>query len=98
MMGAARIAASEIWYLRAGHEIHHARHSCEHVPPQFEPEQIKENLDPDVFWQIDRSIIVNVGAIETIHRSFRGALELKLKERTELLPVSSPHAQLFRQF
>jgi DNA-binding LytR/AlgR family response regulator len=59
---------------------------------------MKEKLNPDIFWHIHRSIIVNVGAIETIHRSVRGALELKLRERTELLPVSAAHAHLFRQF
>jgi hypothetical protein len=40
---------------------------------------------------------VNVGAIETIYRSFRGSLEVKLKERQELLPVSAAHAHLFKQ-
>jgi DNA-binding LytR/AlgR family response regulator len=50
-----------------------------------------------MFWQIHRSVIVNVGAIETIYRSFRGALEVKLKDRDELLPVSAPYAHLFKQ-
>ena len=54
-------------------------------------------LDPAVFWQIHRSIIVNVGAIDTIYRSFRGSLEVKLKGRDELLPVSAAHAHLFKQ-
>ena len=59
--------------------------------------ELKEKLDPKMFWQIHRSIIVNVGAIDTIFRSFRGALEVKLKERSELLPVSAAHAHLFKQ-
>lgn len=58
--------------------------------------QMKEKLDPDVFWQIHRSVIVNVGSIDRIYRSFRGSLEVKLKERGELLPVSASHAHLFR--
>jgi len=49
-----------------------------------------------VFWQIHRGIVVNVGAIDTIYRSFRGSLELKLKGGTELLPVSAAHAHLFK--
>ena len=56
----------------------------------------KEKLDPGLFWQIHRSVVVNVGAIETIHRTFRGALEVKLQERRELLPVSSAYTHLFR--
>jgi len=43
-----------------------------------------------------RCCAFNVGAIDTIHRTFRGALEVKLKTRTELLPVSSAFAHLFR--
>jgi len=29
-------------------------------------------------------------------QSFRGALEIKLKDRSELLPVSAAHAHLFK--
>ena len=59
--------------------------------------ELKEKLDPRMFWQIHRGIIVNVSAIDTIFRSFRGALEVKLKERSELLPVSAAHAHLFKR-
>ncbi|HEX3846335.1 MAG TPA: LytTR family DNA-binding domain-containing protein [Steroidobacteraceae bacterium] len=58
--------------------------------------EMREKLDPAMFWQIHRGIIVNVGAIDTIYRTFRGTLEVKLKERTEVLPVSTAHAHLFR--
>ena len=58
--------------------------------------QMKEKLDPQVFWQIHRSVVVNVGAIDRIYRTFRGALEVKLKERSGLLRVSAAYAHLFR--
>lgn len=54
-------------------------------------------LDPDGFWQIHRSIIVNVAEIAQIQRDFRGRITLKLKHRPELLPVSHPYAPRFRQ-
>jgi DNA-binding LytR/AlgR family response regulator len=60
--------------------------------------QLKEKLDPDLFWQIHRSIIVNVSAIETIYRSYRGSLEVKLKERGEILRVSAAFAHQFKSF
>ncbi|HTC44613.1 MAG TPA: LytTR family DNA-binding domain-containing protein [Steroidobacteraceae bacterium] len=60
--------------------------------------QMREKLDPQFFWQIHRSFVVNLAAIEAVHRSFRGALEIKLKRRAELLPVSAAHAHLFRHF
>ncbi len=59
--------------------------------------QMREKLDPQVFWQIHRSVVVNVAAIECIYRSFRGRLEVKVKARDELLPVSAAHAYLFRE-
>ncbi|MGH8260395.1 MAG: LytR/AlgR family response regulator transcription factor [Steroidobacteraceae bacterium] len=58
--------------------------------------EMKEKLDPQVFWQIHRSLVVNVGAIDCIYRTFRGALDVKVKGRDELLRVSAAHAHLFR--
>ena len=58
---------------------------------------LQQQLDPDIFWQVHRSIIVNAGAIRTVHRSFRGALHIRLKERAEDLPVSAAHAHRFKQ-
>jgi len=91
------IAAAEIWYLRADTKYTTLATRASTFLLNSSLKEMKEKLNPEMFWQIHRSIIVNVGAIETIHRSFRGSLELKLKERTELLPVSSAHAHLFRQ-
>jgi DNA-binding LytR/AlgR family response regulator len=62
----------------------------------FSLKEMLGKLDPALFWQIHRSIIVNVGAIDTIYRSFRGSLEVKLKGRDELLPVSAAHAHRFK--
>lgn len=59
--------------------------------------QLKGRLDPRMFWQVHRSTIINVRAIETIHRSFRGTMEVKLKSRPEWLAVSAAYAHLFRQ-
>ncbi len=59
--------------------------------------QMREKLDPQVFWQIHRSVVVNVGAIDTIYRSFRGTLEVKVRGHDELLRVSAAHVHLFRE-
>jgi DNA-binding LytR/AlgR family response regulator len=58
---------------------------------------MREKLDPRSFWQIHRSFVVNVAAIQTIHRSFHGSFEVQLKQRHELLPVSEAYSHLFRQ-
>lgn len=59
--------------------------------------ELLEELDPDSFWQIHRSTVVNVNAIAGVTRDFAGRLFVKLKARKETLPVSQPFAHLFRQ-
>jgi len=59
--------------------------------------ELTDELDPDLFWQIHRSTLVNVNAIAGVTRDVRGNLRVKLKQRPELLPVSESYTQLFRQ-
>lgn len=58
--------------------------------------ELTEELDPSIFWQIHRSTIVNTLAIQTIHRTCKGRMDLRLKHRTETLTVSAAHAHLFK--
>ena len=90
-------AVADIVYLRADNKYTTVTTRASSFLLNSSLKEMKEKLDPAVFWQIHRGIVVNVGAIDTIYRSFRGALEVKLKERSELLPVSAAHAHLFKQ-
>ena len=54
-------------------------------------------LDPSMFWQVHRSAIVNVHAIDSVIRDDRGNLTLRLKQRSEKLPVSEAYHHLFRE-
>ena len=54
-------------------------------------------LDPTMFWQVHRSTVVNVHAIDRVVRDDRGNLTLRLKQRNEKLPVSEPYHHLFQQ-
>jgi len=56
-----------------------------------------EVLDPASFWQIHRSTIVNVNSIASVSRDFVGHVQVKLKNRNEVLAVSQPFAHLFQQ-
>jgi DNA-binding LytR/AlgR family response regulator len=58
--------------------------------------ELVSQLDPDMFLQIHRGTVVNVNAIEAVHRDFRGRLEVRLKERDKTLPVSATYAHHFR--
>ena len=59
--------------------------------------ELHDELDPQVFWQIHRSTLVNVNAIDSVVRDGRGGMEVKLKGRAETLTVSEPYFPLFRQ-
>jgi DNA-binding LytR/AlgR family response regulator len=50
-----------------------------------------------MFWQIHRSVIVNVHAIDSVLRGGNGELAVRLKQRQETLAVSEQHHPLFRQ-
>jgi len=90
------VAVSEITYLRADNKYTTVYTRSSSFLLNSSLKEMHSKLDPEVFWQIHRGIVVNVGAIDTIYRSFRGSLELKLKGGTELLPVSAAHAHLFK--
>jgi DNA-binding LytR/AlgR family response regulator len=59
--------------------------------------ELLEELDPNLFWQIHRSTVVNVNAIGAVSRDLTGRLIIKLKGRKERLQVSQPYSHLFRQ-
>jgi DNA-binding LytR/AlgR family response regulator len=59
--------------------------------------QLLDELDPQAFWQIHRSTLVNVNAIAGVIRDSGGRLRVKLKRRDETLTVSEPYHHLFRQ-
>jgi DNA-binding LytR/AlgR family response regulator len=59
--------------------------------------ELADELDPTMFWQIHRSVVVNVRAIDSVVNDGRGGLSVRLKRRPECLPVSEQHRPLFRQ-
>lgn len=54
------------------------------------------SLDPDVFWQVHRSVVVRVSAIDRVRKDELGRYQLSLKDRTETLPISSAFQSRFR--
>lgn len=50
-----------------------------------------------MFWQVHRSAVVNLNAIESVIRNDGGSLTLRLKNRPETLPVAEAYNHLFRQ-
>jgi DNA-binding LytR/AlgR family response regulator len=54
------------------------------------------SLEPDSFWQVHRSVIVRPSAIQRIERMSDGRLQLRVKGRNELLPVSNAFQYRFK--
>jgi DNA-binding LytR/AlgR family response regulator len=59
--------------------------------------EILDGVDPDKFWQIHRSTIVQAASIDAVTRDFRGQATVKVKGRKENLTVSRPFSHLFKQ-
>jgi len=56
-----------------------------------------EQLDPEHFAQVHRSVVVNLHAISHVTRQDNETAEIHLKGRADVLPVSRNYAQRFRQ-
>jgi DNA-binding LytR/AlgR family response regulator len=90
------IIVGEVCYFQAN-----AKYTCVYTATRESHirRSIKElaaELDPSTFWQIHRSTIVNLEAIQSITRSF-SEVSVKLRSRREYLPVSKAYKHLFRQ-
>ena len=59
--------------------------------------ELVEELDPNQFWQIHRSTLVNASSVAGVTRDFRGRMLVKLKTRPETLLVSDSYTHRFRQ-
>lgn len=59
--------------------------------------ELQTELDPAKFWQIHRSTIVRVTAIDKVTRDFRGDATVHVKGSKETLKVSRPYSHLFKQ-
>ncbi|KQV37079.1 two-component system response regulator [Massilia sp. Root335] len=59
--------------------------------------QLRDQLDPQQFWQIHRGAIVAARHVAGTRTDFRGRLLVRLKGRDEQLVVSRNYADLFRQ-
>ena len=59
--------------------------------------ELVEELDPEKFWQIHRSTIVNADAIAGVTRDFRGRQLVQVRGRPDKLEVSRNYTHLFKQ-
>jgi len=58
--------------------------------------ELVDELDPQHFWQIHRSTLVNANAIASVTRDFRGRQIVAVKGHGEKLEVSRSYLGLFK--
>jgi len=59
--------------------------------------ELADELDPESFAQIHRSVIVNLRQVSQVDRGLNETAEVKLKNRKDVLPVSRSFVHIFRQ-
>jgi DNA-binding LytR/AlgR family response regulator len=59
--------------------------------------ELLPQLDATQFAQVHRSVVVNLSAVSRVERAENETAEIRLKGRSETLPVSRSHLHLFKQ-
>jgi DNA-binding LytR/AlgR family response regulator len=59
--------------------------------------ELADELNPDVFVQVHRSVIVNLRQVSQVTRGPNETAEVHIKGRTEVLPVSRSYLHFFKQ-
>ena len=91
------IMVGDVCYFKADHKMTLVIQEQAESVIRRSIKELADTLDPDMFWQIHRSTLVNVAAIDAVVRDDRGGMLLQLKHRPETLVVSEPYQSLFRQ-
>jgi len=91
------ITMEEILYFRADNKYTVVATDEQESMVRISIRELLDQVDPKVFWQIHRGTLVNVNFIAGVTRDYRGRMALRLKRRTETLPVAEAYAHLFRR-
>jgi DNA-binding LytR/AlgR family response regulator len=59
--------------------------------------ELLNELDPDEFWQVHRSSVIRVGAIERVAKDDMSRMHIKLRDHAVLVPVSAAFTGRFKQ-
>lgn len=59
--------------------------------------ELEAELNPNVFWRVHRSVIVNAHRIDKVSRELNGHYQITMKGMKRVLPVSRNYQGLFKQ-
>jgi DNA-binding LytR/AlgR family response regulator len=91
------ITVDEIVYIQTEHKYLRIVLADSEVLVRKTLKELMDELDPEQFWQLHRSTIVNALEIANIAPNMAGRLTAQLKNRREQLPVSDTFARRFRE-
>jgi DNA-binding LytR/AlgR family response regulator len=91
------ITIDEVVFFQADHKLTRVVLSDSEVLIRKPLKELLAELDPEQFWQIHRSTIVNATEISSIEPDMSSRLTVRLKSRREQLPVSESFIHRFRQ-
>jgi two-component system, LytTR family, response regulator len=61
-------------------------------------EELQNNLDPNIFWRVHRSYLVNINRIKEVVPWFKSSYQLKMQDRQETeIPVSRAQTRKLRE-
>jgi two-component system response regulator LytT len=62
-------------------------------------EDLQANLDPEIFWRVHRSYLVNINKIKEVIPWFNRTLQLKMGDKKETeIPVSRSHSRRLKEY
>jgi len=91
------VAVNEVLYFRSTDKYTEAVTVNERHLVRTPLKELLEQLNPQQFAQVHRSIIVNLGAVERIERDVLGRSQIHLRQHADVLPLSRSFAERFRQ-
>jgi DNA-binding LytR/AlgR family response regulator len=92
-----QIAVEEVLYFDAADKYTRVITAAGESLIRLTIKELVDQLDPEVFWQIHRSTIVNGPRVEATLRDANGQLSLRLAGSADVLQVSRAYVHLFRQ-
>ena len=90
------IAVEDILFFRSDEKYTRVQTVAQEALIRVPIKDLLPQLDEQIFWQIHRSTIVNVGEIAAVTRDDTGRQRVSLKRHPELLEVSRSFGHLFR--
>jgi len=90
------VPTDDVLYLQAADKYVRVITAAEEYLLRTPLKELAPRLDPNQFWQIHRSIVVRAAIIDTVQRDDSGKLQLTLRGRPDVLPVSRLYAHQFK--